>query len=140
MTGRHGVGRRDPAGPPRSDDGMLSLEAVMLLPVLALLMLSLFEVAAVLRDVLVLHEAARSGARVAATSSGAAPVVHAARAAAPELELAVEVRPQVRRAGDQVTVVVHAQRTVGPINHRLRAQAVARVEPAVGTMPLQAPP
>lgn len=119
---------------------MLSLEAVLLLPVLALLMLSLFQVAAVLRDVLVLHEAARSGVRVAATTSGVAPVVHAARAAAPELELAVEVRPQVRRAGDQVTVVVHAQRQVGPINHRLRAQAIARVEPAVGSMPLQGPP
>jgi hypothetical protein len=119
---------------------MLSLEAVMLLPVLALLMLSLFQVAAVLRDVLVLHEAARSGARVAATTSGVAPVVHAARAAAPELEIAVEVTPPTRRAGDQVIVVVHAQRPLGPLNHRFRARAVARVEPAVGTMPLRDPP
>ncbi len=119
---------------------MLSLEAVMLLPVLALLMLSLFEVAAVMRDVLVLHEAARSGARVAATTSGVEPVVHAARAAAPELEIAVEVTPSVRRAGDQVTVVVHAQRRVGPLNHRFRAQAIARVEPAVGSMPRRPTP
>lgn len=115
---------------------MLSLEAVLILPVLALLVVGLLQVAGIVRDVLVLHEAARAGARVAATTSGTAEVDIAAREAAPELpDLTVRVTPIPRRDGQLARVEVAVVRTVGPASYRLRASAVARVEPAVGTSP-----
>lgn len=119
---------------------MLSLEAVWMLPVLALLILGLLETAGVLRDVLLTHEAARAGARTAATTTSAPPVVSAAREAAPELDIRVEVSPAVRRDGDLARVVVTSRRAIGPVTHTLRAEAVARVEPAVGTTALRRMP
>ena len=112
---------------------MLSLEAVWMLPVLALLVLGLLETAGVLRDVLLAHEAARAAARTAATTSGDSAVISAAREAAPELELRVDVSPTVRRDGDLAVVEVRAERRIGPVTHTIRARAIARVEPAVGT-------
>jgi len=85
------------------------------------------------RDLLVLHEAARVGARVAATTSGSAAPERAARAAAPELRgLLVEVTPADRRDGDLVVVAVLAEHRIGPVTRMLRAEALARVEPVVG--------
>ena len=115
---------------------MLSLEAVLILPVLALLLVGLLQVGGLVRDVLVLHEAARAGARMAATTSGTTAVGRAAREAAPELpDVTVRVTPAVRRDGQLARVEVAVVRTIGPMSHRLRATAVARVEPAVGTSP-----
>jgi hypothetical protein len=114
------------------EDGILSLEAVMMLPVVAVLVLGLLQVAALGRDLLVLHEAARVGARVAATTSGTAAPERAARAAAPELsELVVEVIPAVRADGDLVVVTVRTERRLGPVSRTLQAEALARVEPVV---------
>lgn len=127
----HGGGRDG-----RNDAGMLSLEAVLVLPVLALLVIGVLQVAGVVRDVLVLHEAARAGARAAATTSGTAGPAAAARQAAPELAgLTVRVTPAVRRDGDLVRVEVTVRRSIGPVGHTLRASAVSRVEPAVGHGP-----
>ena len=114
--------------------GMLSLEAVLLLPVIALLVVGVLGVAVVIRDVLLVHEGARVGARAAATTSGTAPVAAAVREAVPELDVRVEVTPDVRGDGDLVTVVVATDRRLGPVTHPIRARAVARVEPAVGTL------
>ncbi len=111
---------------------MLSLEAVWVLPALALLVVGLLMAVGLVRDVLLLHEAARAGARTAATTTGAEPVLTAARAAAPELEMTVSVQPVARRDGDLARVEVRAARTIGPVRHALSARAVARVEPAVG--------
>lgn len=121
--------------PPRSSDtGALSLEAVLVLPLLAVLVVVLLQVAALVTDVLVLHEAARAGARMAATTSGSTAVVAAAKESAPELpDLTVQVTPTVRGDGDLVRVEVRVTRSVGPVAHRLQAVAHARVEPAVGT-------
>jgi len=117
----------------RGDAGMLTLEVVLVLPVVALLLLGLMQVAALGRDLLVLHEAARVGARVAATTSGSAAPERAARAAAPELRgLLVEVTPADRRDGDLVVVAVLAEHRIGPVTRMLRAEALARVEPVVG--------
>jgi hypothetical protein len=110
---------------------VLSLEAVMLLPVLALLVVGLVQTATLLRDVLLVHEAARAGARAAATSTGTAAPAGAAERSAPELDLVVVVTPAERVDGDLVTVSVTATRSLGPVEHRVRASAVARVEPAV---------
>lgn len=121
--------------------GVLSLEAVWVLPVLALLIVGLVLTLGLVRDVLLLHEAARVGARTAVTTTGADPVVAAAREAAPELQLTVHVHPVARRDGDLVTVRVHATRTIGPVAHRLSARAVGRVEPVVApTRPDVRPP
>ena len=136
------------AGPPMrpgwcraGQAGVLSLEAVLILPVLAVLLVVLLQLAALVADVLLLHEAARAGARAAATTSGRAAVAQAAREAAPELDgLRVAVEPETRRDGDLAHVTVTVHRTVGPVSHRLRATAVARVEPAVGTTARQEPP
>jgi hypothetical protein len=112
--------------------GMLSLEVVLVLPVVALLVLGLLQVAALGRDLLVLHEAARVGARVAATTTGSSAPELAARAAAPELAgLVVEVTPAVRADGDLVVVTVRAERRMGPVTRTLRADALAQVEPVV---------
>lgn len=120
-----GVGADDEAG-------MLSLEVVMMLPIIALLVLGLLQVAAFGRDLLMLHEAARVGARVAATTSGTSAPERAARAAAPELVgLIVEVIPAVRADGDLVVVTVRAERSMGPVTRTLTAEALARVEPIV---------
>jgi Flp pilus assembly protein TadG len=112
---------------------MLSLEAVMMLPILALLIMALMETAVVIRDVLVVHEAARAGARAAATTTGTDPVFAAARRAAPELTIEVSVDPVVRGDGDIAVVTVTARRLIGPMPHTIEARGVARVEPAVGT-------
>lgn len=133
-----GCKREPPAPVPgrsRASDGALSLEAVMILPILALLVTVLLQTAALVTDVLVLHEAARAGARAAATTSGSPPVVAAAKHAAPELpDITVHVDPVVRGDGDLVRVDVGTTRSIGPVTHRLSATAHTRVEPAVGTM------
>jgi hypothetical protein len=122
-----------PSSPSRAEAGSLSLESVLLLPVVALLVLGLLGAVGIVRDVLVLHEAARAGARVAATTTGTEPVIRAAREAAPELPgLRVVVTPSTRRDGDLARVRVELERRLGPVTHRLRASTVARVEPAVG--------
>jgi hypothetical protein len=115
----------------------------MVLPVLALLMMALLEVASITRDVLLAHEAARAGARAAATSTGAGPVVSAAREAAPEVDLETSVVPVARSDGDvaRVTVTVRRRGIGAPASIRItavptvRATAVARVEPVVDGAP-----
>ncbi len=122
------------AGPvPVGEAGVLSLEAVLVLPILALLALGLLEVVGVVRDVLLLHEGARAGVRAAATTTGVAPVEQAVREAVPDVPVVVTVSPATRRDGDLVRVELVLDRKVGPVTHRLRASGVARVEPAVGT-------
>jgi len=138
VPGEHVPVRRDgPAarhGGRNDQRGSLSMEAVLILPVIAMLAVGLLQVAAIVSDVLLVHEAARAGARTAATTSGTAPVVQAARSAAPELDgLTVRVQPIVRRDGDIARVEVSVDRTLGPVTHTLRARSVVRVEPAVGT-------
>lgn len=117
------------------------MEAVLILPVLALMTVGLLQVAAIVSDVLLVHEAARAGARTAATTSGAGPVVEAANSAAPELEgMTVQVTPVVRRDGDIARVEVTLTRSIGPVDHTLKATSVVRVEPAVGTTRRDAAP
>lgn len=100
--------------------------------VVLLLVLLLFEVLGFGRDVLLVHEAARAGARVAATTASDADVVEVARAAAEGMPVRVTVTPAGRRAGDLATVEVRWTSTVGPFRPGIRATAVARVEPVVG--------
>ncbi|MFA9444143.1 hypothetical protein [Egicoccus sp. AB-alg6-2] len=127
-----GGGRAVRGRPGRGQDGSLSLESVFVLPFLALLTLGLLGTVTVLRDVLVLHEAARVGARAAATTSDNASVETAVRAAATELDqLRLVITPFRRVSGDIVTVTARASRQLGPTTWQLRARAHARVEPVV---------
>lgn len=119
-----------------AETGALSLEAVMVLPVVALLVVGMLQVASLLTDQLLVHEAARAGARAAATTTGTGPVEAAAREAAAELDvLFVEVTPATRRDGDVARVEVFTMRQLGPVVYDVRASAVARVEPGVGVLP-----
>jgi len=111
---------------------MLSLETVLVLPVLALLAAGLLQLGGVVRDLLLVHEAARAAVRAAATTTGTLAAERAAIEAAPELEgLVITVSPAARVAGDVVHVEVRVERTIGGAGHVLVASAVARVEPTV---------
>jgi Flp pilus assembly protein TadG len=133
--------RRGPTGPGRDERGFLSLEWALTLPVLFVLGTLLIGAGAVVRDVLVLQEAARVGARVASTTPGSHAVDVAVRDAAPELsDLHVAVMPLQRRSGDPVEVVVRTTRRYGPVAQRLTARSTARTEPIVTGVPPAAPP
>jgi Flp pilus assembly protein TadG len=130
-----------PGPPRRGRAGSLSLEAVLVLPVLALLVGGLLATVGIVRDVLMLHEGARVGVRAAATSTGTAPVRRAVQDAVPELpDVRVHVTPAQRTDGELVRVRVEVDRRLGPVTHRLRATAVARVEPVVGSPTGPVPP
>lgn len=119
----------------RAEDGQagfLALEWVLTLPVLALLVSGLLLIGAVLRDVLVLEEAARVAARTAAVTADDGTVVAVARDAAPELDqLTVHVRPPDRRAGQQVTVTASTTVRYGPVRRELTARSSTVVEAVV---------
>ncbi|MFC7976576.1 TadE family type IV pilus minor pilin [Streptomyces cinereoruber] len=108
----------------RSDRGFATVEAAMVLPVLALftvtLLWSLFTAAAQIRCV----DAARAGARAAARSEPVAAAEAAARTAAPE-----GARVTVTRSGElwQVTVEAAAPGPRG-LGLTLRAEAAALAE------------
>jgi hypothetical protein len=125
-------------GRPRtvSADGVLTIEAILMLPVVVVVAAGLLGIGAILADTLLVHEAARAGARAAATSTGAGAPTRAAELAAPELQdLVVRVDPIRRRSGDLVHVRAEVVRTIGPFSHVVRARAVARVELGVGGVP-----
>jgi len=105
----------------------------MLMPVIALLAVGLITTVMVLRDVLLVHEAARVGARVAATTLDNGIIEAAARQAAPELDhVRVTVTPAQRGVGEVVTVTASTGRRLGPTVWQPRGRAHARVEPSVG--------
>jgi hypothetical protein len=122
-----------------TEDGFLSLEWVLTIPVMAVLASLVVAAGFLVRDVLVLQEAARVGARVASTTAGDQAATWAVRDAAPELadgSITVRISPALRRGGDQVQVEVTAERRYGPLSHRLRARSTARVEPILDAGPV----
>lgn len=109
---------------------------MLTLPVLAAFLTLLFAAGFLVRDVLVLQEAARVGARVASVTPGTQLASDAARDAAPELDrVAVAVVPAARSTGDQVEVIVRTTATYGPISYPLSARSVARTEPVIDAGP-----
>ncbi len=113
-------------------DGSLSLELALTVPALFLLMLVVFHAAAYARDALLTQDAARRGARVAATSLDDGAIRTAVRDALDGRSAEVTVHPSARRAGDVVRVTVTLQSRVVPGAPPLTARAVAAVEPGVG--------
>lgn len=96
------------------------------MPLVALVMVAVLQVGAVVRQALVVQEAARLGARTAATSGDAAvtTVVHAVVDGAH-----VAVRPRSRGPGDVVTVTVTVAVRVGGLATDVRGRAATLVEP-----------
>lgn len=106
--------------------GAVALEAALVLPLVALVMVAVLQVGAVVRQALVVQDAARLGARIAATSGDAAvtAAVHAIVDGAH-----VTVRPRRRGPGDVVTVTVTAAVRVGGLVTEVRGRAATLVEP-----------
>ncbi len=129
MPERRHAGAPDAGAP---DAGVVTLEAALGLGLVLLLVLLLVQTLAFGRDVLLVHDAARAGARAAAAVAGDAAAVRAAREAAEGLPIVVTVGPAARRAGDLAVVEVGVTSVVGPLRPHVRARAVARVEPGVG--------
>ena len=111
--------------------GVLSLEAVWVLPLFMLLGVGVLHVVGYARDVVAVHEAARAGVRAASVTQGVEGPVRAASEAAFGQDVAVTVTPQTRSFGEIVTVEVTVHRTIGPVQYPIRARAYARVEPVV---------
>lgn len=114
---------------PAGQDGAVSLEAALLLPFVALVTLAVLQTVGVARDLLLVHDAARAGARSAATTLGQGPPTDAARSAADGREVTVRVEPARRVVGDLVTVTVDLAGRFGHLPYTVTARSVAEVEP-----------
>lgn len=115
----------------RDEAGILSLEFGLSLPLLLLAVLAALQAVVLARDVLIAHEAARVGARAAATSSGTAAVAVAVEEAIGTRPVGIEVRPESRRTGDVARVTVRVTSRIGPHRFPVTATAANRVEPGV---------
>ena len=135
---REGCGSRRPregCGPRRDADGQASVELVLVLPLVALLLLALLQAGLLLRDQLLVVQAAREGAREAAVSPQRERIEAAVRRATPGLEGGLEIRVERGlHAGDLTTVAVSASPASVPMvgrmlaGRRLGASATMRVE------------
>lgn len=138
MRRRSTAGRYPHSGSGRTgrvgQQGSLSLELGMVLPFVAIVAYAVLQLVGVGTDALLAHEAAAIGARVAVTNPSDDAVVHAVRdAVGPAREVVVEIRPRWRRSGDLVTVEVDITSAFGPFAPHVRARAVGRAEPALGS-------
>lgn len=115
------------------EQGVLALELVLTIPLVALVLVVLLGVLGVARDVLLVHEAARAAARAAATSAGVEPVRDAVAESGGRRGIEVRVDPPRRGAGDLVRVVTSVTTEAGPFRREVHATAVSRVEPGVGS-------
>ncbi|MCX5391567.1 TadE family type IV pilus minor pilin [Streptomyces sp. NBC_00094] len=115
----------------RSDRGFVTVEAALVLPVLALFTVTLLWALATAAAQIRCVDAARAGARAAARSEPVAAAEAATRAAAPE-----GARVSVTRSGElwRVTVEVAAPGPRG-MGVTLRAGAAALAEDTVGEAP-----
>ncbi|MDX1620300.1 MAG: TadE/TadG family type IV pilus assembly protein [Nitriliruptorales bacterium] len=113
-------------------DGVLSLEFALALPMLLLAVLAALQGLALGRDVLIVHEAARAGARAAATSTGSGAVDAAISEALDGRDADRTISPPERKTGDLVVVTVVLTSRIGPQELEVSATSAARVEPGVG--------
>lgn len=111
--------------------GVLSLELALTVPLVFLLVLVVFHAAAVARDAIAVQDAARVGARAAATTTSHDDVVAAVSEALGGRRARVSVVPRGRVPGDLTRVTVTLRARLGFRHVRLRATAVATVEPGV---------
>lgn len=106
---------------------MVALEFALALPLVALLVVGVLALAGLVRTSLVVQEAARLGARLAAVHVDDAPVRRAVeQVVGPD----VSVRIGPRRVGEVVTVEVRDRHEVLGVDHQVVGRAAAMVEPA----------
>jgi hypothetical protein len=130
----------------RTDGGQATLEAALTLPVVLIALLLIVQVGVVVRDALALAQAAREGARAAATTADDDATREAVRRAAGPLDadrIAISVEPEEaeRRLGDPVTVALEYEvrlsipvvSRIVSMNLPLRATATMRLERSVAT-------
>ncbi|MFB6623140.1 TadE family type IV pilus minor pilin [Streptomyces sp. NPDC056374] len=120
----------------RSDRGFVTVEAALVLPVLALFTVTLLWALAAAAAQIRCVDAARAGARVAARAEPAGSAESAARAAAPE-----GARVAVTRSGELWRVTVEAPAPgPGGMGLTLRAEAAALAEDLTIGGPAPGPP
>lgn len=120
---------------PSRASGQATVEFVLVLPMVLLVLLALLQFGLYMVEQLQISGAAREGAREATVRSDRRAIEDAARRAAPELDMSIDVeRPGQRGAPAVVQVSAPATRLplVGSIvaRHELRATATMRVEKA----------
>ena len=109
MSSSAGRQRDESAASSVGADGQASVELVLVLPLVVLLFLALLQAGILLRDQLLVVQAAREGAREAAVSPERMRIEAAVRRAAPGLDRGLEVRvDRGPRVGDLATVAVSA--------------------------------
>ena len=117
----------------RSERGQSSVELALVMPLVALLLLALLQVGVMVKDQLLVLGAAREGVREAIVNRDRGQIEAAARAAAPGLDLTLQVQRGTER-GDPARVEVSAKPMrlplVGSMVSRvtLRAGATMRLE------------
>jgi Flp pilus assembly protein TadG len=112
----------------RSDQGFVTAEAAVVLPVLVMFAMALVWALLVVAAQIQCVDAARTGARAAARQDPADAVVEVTRGAAPR-----DARVTVGREGDQVRVTVVAEPPVlRGLPFEVREEAVASVEESAG--------
>jgi Flp pilus assembly protein TadG len=130
------TGRRPAPGWAAGDRGQATVELALLLPLVALLLLALVQVAVVARDQVLVAHAAREAARAAAVDDDVDATRRAAEQAGPLAadRLDVEVRGR-DGVGSRVRVVVRYRVPVrlplvahGALDVELRSSATMRVE------------
>lgn len=91
---------------PQGEEGQASVELALTLPVVALLLLSVVQMALLGRDLVLVTHAARSGAREAAVDSRPSSVRAAAIASAPALKAArLSTETSHRRGSPDIVIV-----------------------------------
>lgn len=108
---------------PARERGQSTVELTLVLPIVALVLLALFQAGLLLRDQLLVASAAREGAREAAVSPDQGRIRRAAARAAPGLDLVVTVDRGSRR-GEAATVTVRSR----PVRVPLVGAMVSGVE------------
>lgn len=115
------------------ESGVVALETAMSVAVVLVVLVGVLQVLGFARHLLLVHEAARAGARAAATTSDDGDVIRAATEASDGVPVRVTVAPPRRRAGDLAEVVVRSEVALGPLRPTVTARAASRVEPGVGS-------
>lgn len=134
VTTGTGAPRGSPTACGRSR-GSLTLEVAAVLPLVAIVLSGLLQSAVVLRDLLVVQEAARAGVRAAVTMPHRGAVTAAVRDVAGSRDPEVHLSPPAPGPGDLVTVRVAVVSRIGPLRPRLVADAVGLVEPGAARLP-----
>lgn len=121
--------------PPRpgvgDDAGSQVLEAAVVLPLLAVLLLGALQVVGVVTDAVVAQEAARRGVRAAVTTASDERVQQVVRSVLGERTAEITITAS-RTAGDEVVVDVVVASRLGPLRPEVRGRAVGIGEPGLG--------